>query len=91
MLLETPRVEVGSRISFSVEQREGVVIDVPGDALDGCGVAAGHVRVQLDDGSQVDVSQGAIIACLPGLAEGWPKVSTGFERFQAVSSGARGE
>jgi len=63
VLLDTTPVQVGSRIRFSVGWREGVVIDVPGDSPFG-GVAPGHIRVELDDGSRVDVPGDAIIDLL---------------------------
>jgi hypothetical protein len=69
-----PRVAVGSRISFSVERREGTVIDVPGDGQVGCGVPPGYVRVELDDGSRVDVPDDAILGSPQAVVGGWPQV-----------------
>ena len=62
-----PQLAVGSRISFSVERREGTVIDVPGDGHIGGGVPPGYVRVELDDGSRVDVPDDAILGRPQGL------------------------
>jgi hypothetical protein len=45
----------GSRISFSLEWREGVVVDAP------TGIPAGYIRIELDDGSQIDVPRDAVL------------------------------
>jgi hypothetical protein len=87
MLLRSPRVEIGSRISFSVESREGTVIDVPGDGQDGSGVLPGYVRVELDDGSRVDVPDDAIIGRTDSVVDGWPRVENA---LRALPHGASG-
>lgn len=83
--MRPPGVAVGSRISFSVEWREGTVIDVPGDGR--VGVPPGYVRVELDDGSRVDVPEDAILGSRPGLIGGWPQVENA---LRALPDGARG-
>ena len=85
MLLRSPRVEVGSRISFSVESREGTVIDVPWDGQVGSGVPPGYVRVELDDGSRVDVPDDAIIGRRESVVDGWPRVENA---LRALPNGA---
>lgn len=81
-----PRVALGSRISFSVERREGTVVDVPGDGRVGCGVPAGYVRVELDDGSRVDVPDDAILGSPRAAVAGWPQVEHALRAFPDVPS-----
>jgi hypothetical protein len=87
MLFRWPRVEVGSRISFSVEWREGTVIEVPGDGQVGSGVLPGYVRVELDDGSRVDVPDEAIIGCRASVVDGWPQVENALGALPHGASG----